>query len=207
MIIDFMHCLIQRRGGMLNDKNITYAKLKDLCVVLTGGEPPVDSIKSKFPAGEYIYPILSNGVEDKAIWGYASTYRINRPAITFSSIGTIGKPVLRNAYFTPVIRLKVIYPNDESKLNISYLKYFLDTIDLNTNSSTIANINSDTLKNIEIMFPPIEIQNQIVSILDQFNNLTTNLQDGIPAEIKLRKEQYQYYLKQLLSFNSEIKQE
>ena len=44
-------------------------------------------------------------------------------------------------------------------------------------------------------------QNKIVQILDQFNNLTTNLQDGIPVEIKLRKEQYQDYLKQLLNFN------
>ena len=66
---------------------------------------------------------------------------------------------------------------------------------------SFANIYAKDLYNLEIPLPSLRIQNYVVSILDQFNNLTTNLQDGIPAEIKLRKEQYQYYLKQLLNFN------
>ncbi|MBO6103545.1 restriction endonuclease subunit S [bacterium] len=63
------------------------------------------------------------------------------------------------------------------------------------------------LYDLEIPIPPIKIQEYIVSILDQFNNLISNLQDGIPAEIKLRNEQYYYYLKQLLSFNNQAKAE
>ena len=59
-------------------------------------------------------------------------------------------------------------------------------------------------ENFIFNLPPLEYQNKIVSILDQFNNLTTSLQDGIPAEIKLRNEQYHYYLKQLLSFNNQL---
>ena len=59
------------------------------------------------------------------------------------------------------------------------------------------------IKNLELFIPSIQTQEYIVSILDYFNNLTSNLQDGIPAEIKLRKDQYHYYLKQLLSVDNQ----
>ncbi|EMH26007.1 hypothetical protein HMPREF1418_00060, partial [Helicobacter pylori GAM260BSi] len=55
-----------------------------------------------------------------------------------------------------------------------------------------------------------EIQQEIVTILDQFLALTTDLQAGIPAEIKARKKQYEYYREKLLAFkpltpNKEVK--
>ncbi|GAA8890378.1 hypothetical protein BTM182_01790 [Helicobacter pylori] len=45
-----------------------------------------------------------------------------------------------------------------------------------------------------------EIQQEIVKILDQFSILTTDLLAGIPAEIKARKKQYEYYREKLLAF-------
>ncbi len=62
----------------------------------------------------------------------------------------------------------------------------------------------------EIPVPPLEIQQEIVKILDQFSALTTDLQSGIPAEIKARKKQYEYYREKLLTFkplnpNKEVK--
>ncbi len=53
---------------------------------------------------------------------------------------------------------------------------------------------------IKIPIPPLEIQQEIVTILDQFSALTTDLQAGIPAEIKARKKQYEYYREKLLAF-------
>ncbi len=54
----------------------------------------------------------------------------------------------------------------------------------------------------EIPVPPLEIQQEIVKILDQFSALTTDLQSGIPAEIKARKKQYEYYREKLLAFKA-----
>ncbi|GAA6784910.1 hypothetical protein BTM494_04750 [Helicobacter pylori] len=56
------------------------------------------------------------------------------------------------------------------------------------------------LQQITIPIPPLEIQQEIVKILDQFSLLTTDLLAGIPAEIKARKKQYEYYREKLLSF-------
>ncbi|WP_120834063.1 restriction endonuclease subunit S [Helicobacter pylori] len=52
----------------------------------------------------------------------------------------------------------------------------------------------------EVPVPPLEIQQEIVKILDQFSALTTDLLAGIPAEIKARKKQYEYYREKLLTF-------
>ncbi|EPZ70655.1 restriction endonuclease subunit S [Helicobacter pylori] len=52
----------------------------------------------------------------------------------------------------------------------------------------------------EVPVPPLEIQQEIVKILDQFLALTTDLLAGIPAEIEARKKQYEYYREKLLSF-------
>lgn len=50
---------------------------------------------------------------------------------------------------------------------------------------------------IEIPFPPIEVQEEIVRILDQFRTLAAELQ----AELQARQEQYEYYRNKLLTFN------
>lgn len=52
-----------------------------------------------------------------------------------------------------------------------------------------------------IPLPPIERQDEIVRILDQFDYFCNDLTSGIPAEISARQKQYEYYRNQLLTFN------
>ena len=51
-----------------------------------------------------------------------------------------------------------------------------------------------------IPVPPLSEQKRIVSILDRFEALTTDLQSGLPAEIEARRKQYEYYREKLLTF-------
>ena len=148
-------------------------KLGDICDVLTGGEAPEDYIKTTEPSGDYKYPILSNGLGDNALWGFAKTYRIGVPAITFSSIGTLGYPELRNAGFTPIIRLKVIIPKDKNH-DISYLKHNLCLADFSNNASGIPNINAESVKAITIRdSKDLTEQMKIGSIFDSLDCLIT----------------------------------
>lgn len=178
---------------------VEWKTLGEVCDVYTGGEPPIDCIKTKAPEGDYIYPIYSNGVGDNAIYGFAKTYTINERAVTFSSIGTIGHPTLREGKFTPIIRLKVIIPKDDSSLNISFVKYALDVAKFSNNKSSLPNINAQMLKQIEIPLPPLEIQKKIVECLDKFSALAAELQ----AELQMRRKQYEYYRTQLLTPHSD----
>ncbi len=44
----------------------------------------------------------------------------------------------------------------------------------------------------------------IVSILDSFYALCTNLTSGLPAEIAARQKQYEYYRDKLLTFKEKM---
>ncbi|GAA9694544.1 hypothetical protein VN0002_05610 [Helicobacter pylori] len=70
----------------------------------------------------------------------------------------------------------------------------------NTNVSGFASVDMTAFKKYKFPIPPLEIQQEIVKILDQFLALTTDLQTGIPAEIEARKKQYEYYREKLLTF-------
>ncbi|GAA8834333.1 restriction endonuclease subunit S [Helicobacter pylori] len=70
----------------------------------------------------------------------------------------------------------------------------------NTNVSGFASVDMTAFKKYKFPIPPLEVQQEIVKILDQFSALTTDLLAGIPAEIKARKKQYEYYREKLLTF-------
>ena len=148
-------------------------KLGEIATILTGGEAPKDAIKSDQPDGDYKYPVLSNGLGKNAIWGYAKAYRVKAPAITFSSIGTLGYPELRNTDFTPIIRLKVIIPKDNN-LNIAFLKNSISQADFSNNASGIPNINTDSVKNISLKISLNQTeQERIGTLFDNIDNLIT----------------------------------
>lgn len=48
--------------------------------------------------------------------------------------------------------------------------------------------------------PSIKEQKRIIEILDRFDTLCTDLSSGLPAEIKARQKQYEYYRDKLLEF-------
>ncbi|MGL2446001.1 restriction endonuclease subunit S, partial [Helicobacter pylori] len=93
---------------------------------------------------------------------------------------------------------------DENLFNPSFLKHFLRDYNFRKNISKVANgvtrfnVSKQLLSQITIPIPPLEIQQEIVKILDQFSALTTDLLAGIPAEIEARKKQYEYYREKLL---------
>ena len=56
------------------------------------------------------------------------------------------------------------------------------------------------LKKIKIPLPPISEQERIVKILDKFDALVNDISVGLPAELKARRKQYEYYREKLLTF-------
>lgn len=64
----------------------------------------------------------------------------------------------------------------------------------------VSNLNSDIVKNIKIPIIDKTQQRKIVCLLDRFNKLTSDISEGLPAEIKMRHQQYEYYRDKLLNF-------
>ena len=63
-------------------------------------------------------------------------------------------------------------------------------------------VNKDDIGMIMIKFPKdLAEQKRIVNLLNKFDIVTTNISEGLPAEIKMRHQQYEYYRDKLLTFD------
>ena len=69
-----------------------------------------------------------------------------------------------------------------------------------SNAGTIPYISRNKFENLKIPLPTLQEQQRIVNILDEFEKLVNDISEGLPAEIELRKKQYEYYRNKLLSF-------
>ena len=96
----------------------------------------------------------------------------------------------------------LISVKDENILNPKYLYYFISNHSNNfyVSTSTYPKFDSNIFDNFLISIPPIEVQNEIVRILDNFTELIAEL----TAELTARRKQYEYYRDKLLSFKEVI---
>jgi type I restriction enzyme S subunit len=91
-------------------------------------------------------------------------------------------------------------------LNPKYISYYLQTelfrsqIKKHISSGKISSINASGLSKAKIPIPPLAEQERIVNILDKFDKLVNDISEGLPAEIKARQKQYEYYRSKLLTF-------
>lgn len=85
-----------------------------------------------------------------------------------------------------------------------YLYYFLKSnesyIQSMVRRASVPRISANVFEKMEIIIPSIDIQRKIIEIFDRFEKIINNVNDGLPAEIELRRQQYEYYRNKLLSF-------
>lgn len=186
------------REQLIHSEKENFQKLGTLCNIYTGGEAPDDCIKGNKSDEAHPYAVWGNG---KEIYGYSSKYRIDKDAVVISSIGAnTGSVYYRKAFFTPIIRLKVIIPKDDTILDSRYLFHALSSTKIESKSSSVPNMNANEIKALTIPVPNIEKQKQIANILDAFDRIINDISEGLPAEIKARQKQYEYYRDKLLTF-------
>ncbi|WP_231227985.1 restriction endonuclease subunit S [Helicobacter pylori] len=141
-------------------------------------------------------------ISKKLFLEYKTKYSFPKKGdILISASGTIGKAVIydgKPAYFQDSNIVWI--DNDETLVKNDFLFYVYSNVKWNTEHTTILRLYNDNFRNTLIPIPPLEIQQEIVKILDQFSILTTDLLAGIPAEIEARKKQYEYYREKLLTF-------
>ncbi len=161
-----------QKGKSITKKAVTFGKVP----VISGGRQPAYYHNEANRSGETI-AISSSGVYA----GYVSYWDI---------------PVFLADSFSVSPKQKTLMP----KYLFHYLTTQQDAIHATKSTGGIPHVYSKDLQNFLIPIPPLEIQQEIVKILDQFSALTTDLLAGIPAEIEARKKQYEYYREKLLTF-------
>lgn len=131
--------------------------------------------------------------------------------ILFTYVGTVGEVGLveenNRFYLAPNVALIRIEKDNMLPKFLLYIlqssnfKYF--QINKWLESSSMKNLTMENIRKFEIPIPPIPVQEHIVSILDDFNKIVTDINEGLPKEIELRQKQYEYYRERLLDFKRE----
>ena len=122
--------------------------------------------------------------------------------ILVSCSGTIGRSVVfdgEDAYFqdSNIVWLS----NGESKVLNKFLYYFYQTSPWNiSDGGTIKRLYNNQFISAKVPLYSLEEQKKIVNILERFDKLINDITVGLPAEIELRRKQYEYYRNKLLSF-------
>lgn len=145
-----------------------------------------------------ILHITPKGVKGKGLFK-ANSFILATTA-TIGEHALIIADSLANQQFTNLSIRKSL----ENELSVKYVYYYFFVIDewckANTNVSNFASVDMSKFYNLLIPIPSIAEQQRIVAILDRFDTLTTDLTQGLPAEIEKRRQQYEYYRDKLLTF-------
>ncbi|WRD49576.1 restriction endonuclease subunit S [Helicobacter pylori] len=180
----------------LAPKGVEFRKLGEVINIFKGKQLNKDLL---LDYGEY--PVMNGGIHASGYW---NEYNTDYPKIIISQGGaSAGYVNYMTSKFWAGAHCYAIELNSE-KLNYKFLYYFLKNSQSILMKSQfgagIPALNKADIETLTIPIPPLEIQQEIVKILDQFSILTTDLLAGIPAEIKARKKQYEYYREKLLTF-------
>ena len=95
-----------------------------------------------------------------------------------------------------------IVVTDKGFFNSRFLYHLLVNADLNQYKTAGAQpgLSVAKLNTVKIPVPDRSVQDKIANVLDNFESICTDLNIGLPAEIKARQKQYEYYRDKLLSF-------
>ena len=185
--------------GQIINENFKLMRIKDICDTAVGGDVPKDNF-SKEMTEQYNIPIYSNSIDLEGLYGYTDIAKINKPCVTLSGRGAgVGHAFLRKNSFFPIIRLVCLIPKEEF-VTAEYLFYAIQLVKFKIPTTGIPQLTVPMVSEYEIPVPPLEEQNRIVNILSKFDKLINDISEGLPAEIELRRQQYEYYRNKLLSF-------
>ena len=95
-------------------------------------------------------------------------------------------------------RVCKLYTKDETRLLNGFIRHYMKPvfrqIEESTPGGSVKHLSAKAINSIHIPLPPLPVQEEIVRVLDTFTELQ--------AELQKRKQQYNYYLDNLLNFKN-----
>lgn len=174
------------------NRQVTWKKISEICIKVCSGRN-----KSKTEQG--LYPVYGS----TGIIGMCESPVYNKRQLLVARVGAnAGFVHLADGSYDVSDNTIII---DLSKdVNQKFVFYMLRNANLNKFAKGGGQplLTATQIKDFVIPVPSMEEQQRIVSILDRFEALTTDLQSGLPAEIEARRQQYEYYRDKLLTFEA-----
>ncbi len=179
---------------LLKGREVEWRKLGEVCEILRGKRLTKKELNEN---GKY--PVYHGGIIPL---GYYDKFNRKANQTMIINTGSVGEVAWSDVEFWSSDGTFVI----ETGENIidKYLYYFLKTTEFYLKSQKreggVPTIEKNAIINLKIPIPPIDVQEEIVTILDKFTELNKELN----KELNAREKQYKYYLNKLLTFGDDV---
>lgn len=179
---------------------VKYKELKDICVIKKG----VQLNKEKL-LEEAEYPVINGGILPSGYW---NDYNVKENTITISQGGaSAGYVQYISTKFWAGAHCYYLELKDKN-INYRYIYHFIkmkqDKLTSSQVGAGIPSVEKKILENLLIPVPPLEVQDEIVRILDDYTKSVEELKEKLNKELIARKKQYSWYRDYLLKFENKV---
>ena len=155
------------------------------CFSISAGRDLQKAFYSATPSEIHRYPIFSNSLENKGLYGYTSHPRHKSGSITITGRGMLGVAEYRNIDFDAIVRLLVLFPKRPitGSLIAEYINFkkpfYLE-------STGVPQLTAPQIANTPIPIPPLAEQRKIAEILGVWDEAIEK-QSRLIEKLELRK--------------------
>ncbi len=161
--------------------------IKDCCQIIVGGDVDFNSF-SEVTDSKFKYPIFSNTVSNKGLYGYSSNFKVEANSVTVVGRGIgIGTAFPRIGRYTPIGRLIVLDLSNKNINNHFLSNYINSKLEIFDESGGIPQLTGVSLGKYQIPLPPLPEQEAIASALSDADAWIESLEQLI-AKKRLIKQ-------------------
>ncbi len=206
---------IHRSLGLHSTDNVEFKALGEIAILLNGYSFKSNKYTDKGIRVIRISDVQKGRISNKDLKFYSdetreeiSRYLLSNNDLVMSLTGNVGRVAMLSETELPAaLNQRVTCIRAKSnKILTRFLFFIFDQNIFEEDAMRSAtgggqkNLSIRWLEKYRIPVPPLQIQQEIVSILDKFEALINDLSIGLPAEIDARRKQYEYYRDKLLTF-------
>ena len=167
---------------------------------------------SPFRTSKYCFPIYSNSIDDRGLYGFTTKYNYKGDSITITGRGNVGHAEYRSENFDAIIRLLVLEPNADSIIDSKFVaEYINQCVQFPLESTGVPQLTVPQIKNIRIEVPEYEEQKKISNAISDIDKLISALKkqiqkkklikQGVMQELLSGKRRLKGFSKEWKSFN------
>ncbi len=175
---------------------VEFVTVEEICNITRGRVLSKNYLRDNF--GDY--PVYSSQTTNNGIFGYINTLDYDCESVTWTTDGANAGSVFYhvNEKFSITNVCGLLRVKNNELVSTKFLFYVLQVYAKKYVNDGMGNpkLMSNVMAGISVPLPPLPVQQEIVRILDNFTELTTELE----AELEARQKQYEYYRDKLLSF-------
>ena len=161
---------------------------------------------SPFRTSKYCFPIYSNSIDNRGLYGFTTKYNYKGDSITITGRGNVGHAEYRSENFDAIIRLLVLEPNADSIIDSKFVaEYINQCVQFPLESTGVPQLTVPQIKNIRIEVPEYEEQKKISNAISDIDKLISALKKQIQKKKLIKQGVMQELLSGKRSFSKEWK--